>query len=79
MYCGESGDTVSAHANSITLGKGTGIKVPDYYTARLCHVCHALYDGRLGKLTKQAKEDMWMRAYLRTVAEWFKEGTVRVA
>lgn len=79
MNCGEVGDTVSAHANSVSLGKGTGIKVPDYYTARLCHICHALYDGRLGSMTKQAKEDLWTRAYLRTVAQWFKEGVVKVA
>lgn len=79
MWCGEVGTTVSAHANSVALGKGTGIKVPDYYTARLCDVCHALYDGRLGKLTKEAKEEMWTKAYLRTVARWFLEGVIVVA
>lgn len=76
--CGSTGTTVSAHANSVALGKGAGIKVPDFYTARLCDVCHALYDGRLGKLTKAEKAELWMTAYLRTVAAWFKEGIVCV-
>lgn len=78
MICGATGTTVAAHANSVALGKGTGIKAPDFYTAWLCDVCHALVDGRLGKLTKAEKWDMWVTAYLRTVAQWFKEGIVVV-
>lgn len=79
MICGaNNGTTVAAHANSVALGKGTGIKVPDFYTAWLCDVCHALVDGRLGKLTKGEKWDMWVTAYLRTVKRWFTEEVVRV-
>lgn len=78
MICGSTGKTVAAHANSVALGKGTGIKVPDFYTAWLCDVCHAMVDGRLGKLTKQQKWEMWVTAYLRTVQRWFESGTVVV-
>lgn len=79
MICGDNkGTTVAAHANSVALGKGTGIKVPDFYTAWVCGVCHALIDGRLGKLTKAEKWDMWVTAYLRTVKRWFEQEVVIV-
>lgn len=78
-YCGdERGTTVAAHLNSVAHGKGVGMKCHDYLVADLCDVCHALYDGRLGKLTKAEKQAMWMTAYLRTVRRWFLEGVVRV-
>lgn len=76
--CGSVGTTVPAHANSVALGKGTGIKAPDFYHAHLCQYHHDLYDGRRGKLTKEEKEDMWMTAYLRTVKRWFETGVVVV-
>lgn len=76
--CGSRGTTVAAHLNSVAHGKGTGIKCPDFLACDLCEVCHALYDGRLGKLTKAEKQDLWMTAYLRTVKRWFTEEVVRV-
>lgn len=76
--CGSVGTTVPAHANSVALGKGTGIKAPDFYHAHMCQVCHDLYDGRRGKLTKAEKEEMWIMAYLRTVKRWFENGVVVV-
>lgn len=76
--CGSVGTTVSAHANSVALGKGTGIKAPDFYVAHLCQVCHDSYDGRRGKLTKQEKEELWTTAFLRTVKRWFDQGIVKV-
>lgn len=77
MICGvNDGSTVAAHANRVSLGKGVGIKAPDYYTAWMCAVCHALADGRLGKLTKEEKWEMWVTAYLRTVKRWFEQGVV---
>ena len=79
MACGRrDGTTVAAHANRVSLGKGTGIKVPDYYVAFLCGLCHAIYDGRSGHLTKEEKDEFWTAAYLRTVAYWFTEGIVTV-
>lgn len=74
--CGAIGTTVAAHINSVAHGKGVGIKAPDYYTAHLCEVCHALVDGRLGKLTKEEKRELWMEAYLVTVERWFKQGII---
>jgi len=79
--CGAAGRedvVVACHANSVALGKGTGIKVPDYYVAYLCAFCHDLYDGRAGKLTKEERDEIWMRAYLKTVASWFTRGIVVV-
>ncbi len=76
--CGACGSTVAAHANRVALGKGTGIKAPDFYTAHLCQVCHDLYDGRRGHLTKQEKDEMWTIAFLRTVKRWFEQGIVTV-
>lgn len=74
----EDGTTVAAHANSVALGKGKGIKPPDYYTAHVCHGCHDLIDGRAGKLSKEEKMEMWTRAFVRTVARWFNQGIVGV-
>jgi len=78
VLCGSVGTTVSAHVNSVALGKGTGIKAPDYYAVHLCQVCHDLYDGRRGKLTKKEKEDLWTTAFIRTVARWFTSGLIQV-
>ena len=70
--CHMTSETVVAcHVNSVALGKGTGIKAPDYYAAWLCGRCHDLYDGRAGRLTKEEKYSMWMSAFLGTVAQWF--------
>jgi len=76
--CGDVGTTVAAHANRVSLGKGVGIKCSDAYCADLCVTCHALVDGRLGKLTKHEKWEMWVNAYLKTVKRWFTDGTVVV-
>ena len=78
VICGATGSTVAAHVNSVALGKGMGIKAPDYYHARLCQACHDSYDGRRGTLTKREKEDLWMTAFLRTVKQWFDEQIVVV-
>lgn len=79
LVCGDaSGTTVSAHVNSVALGKGIGIKAPDYYTAHLCQDCHDLYDGRKGHLTKEERDALWFRAFVGTVARWFNLGFVVV-
>ena len=77
--CGvNDGTTVAAHLNSVAHGKGIGMKCPDFLVCDLCQVCHALYDGRSGYLTKSEKWDMWVTAYLRTVKRWFDSGVVVV-
>lgn len=73
----EDGTTVAAHSNALEHGRGYGHKAPDFYTAFLCVRCHDLVDGRAGKLSKDEKRDMWMRAWVKTVAVWFNEGIVK--
>lgn len=78
VLCGAVGTTVACHANSVALGKGTGIKAPDYFTAHFCQGCHDLYDGRKGKLTKEEKRDMWITGFIWTIKRLFDQGIVVV-
>lgn len=78
VLCGDVGTTVSCHVRSVSLGSGTGIKAPDYYTAHLCQHHHNLVDGRVGKLSRDEQMEMWTSAYLKTVARWFDQGFVVV-
>ena len=78
VICGNTGTTVAAHANSVAMGKGTGIKAPDHRIAFLCALYHALVDGRIGRLTKEEKRELWMQGYLKTMAVVFETGIVRV-
>lgn len=80
VICGSVGTTVPAHANSVALGKGTGIKAPDYYTAWVCQVHHDMIDGR--RPLDPAFVDrfeLWTLAYLRTVKQWFEQKIVKVS
>lgn len=79
VLCGSVGTTVSAHTNKVELGHGTGCKAPDFYVVWVCQKHHDEMDGRIGNLTKEERFEMWVRAYLRTVAIWFNSGLVRVA
>lgn len=77
--CGSVGTTVACHANSVALGKGTGIKAPDYFfTAHFCQTCHDLYGGRAGKLTKEQKTAMWTSGFIWTIKRLFDQGIVVV-
>ncbi len=78
MMCGRTGTTVAAHANRVSLGKGTGIKAPDYYTAWLCYQCHDMADGRRGCPDPGDRHAFWEQAFIRTVARWFELGIVCV-
>ena len=66
--------TVPAHVNSVALGKGKGIKAPDYFHARACQRCHDLYDGRRPGWSKEERLERFFYAYCRTVQAWFEEG-----
>jgi len=87
MNCGrDDGTTVPAHANTLTLGKGMGLKVNDFYVAWLCFWCHTWLDQGSGMdptgLYTDSRTDkmaMWTRAYFKTIAYWFEEGVVVVA
>lgn len=50
------------HANSVVLGKGKGIKVPDIYTVPGCDHCHHEIDQG-NKLLKSERKSAWQRAY----------------
>src|SRR5574343_2087544 len=76
--CGAVGTTVAAHANSVALGKGTGMKCPDYYVAWVCQRHHDMIDGRR-KIEMPYRDafDLWTWAYLKTVKRWFERGIVQ--
>lgn len=78
VLCHASGTTVAAHLRSVEFGSGTGIKCPDYFTAWLCQGCHDIIDGRRGNIPQFERKEMWLRAYLRTVQQWFEQGIVEV-
>jgi hypothetical protein len=70
--CGtRDGTVVAAHANLLRLGKGRGIKCPDYYVAALCYSCHMELDQG-NKLSKAEREEMWIEAYLKTIGWLFE-------
>jgi hypothetical protein len=81
-HCRKEGFTVAAHNNELALGRGAYHKTPDFLVAYLCGDpggCHDLVDGRAGGLTLEQKRAMWCRAYVQTVAWWFRDARVVVA
>lgn len=79
VLCRSVGTTIGAHSSRVEHGHGTGHKAPDYYLAYVCQRCHDEMDGRIGTLTKAEKHEMWLRAFVKTVALWFEEGLVTVS
>lgn len=78
VICDSIGTTVAAHANSVALGKGTGIKCPDFYTCHVCERHHAMIDGRIKvELPYRDAFDLWTWAFIKTVARWFDQGIVK--
>lgn len=71
------------HANSVALGKGRGIKAPDYYGAWLCLDHHHAVDGHrpltdIEEATYGSADLMWQWAYVKTIGRWFELGIVEV-
>ena len=77
VLCGSVGTTVAAHSNSLEHGRGFAHKAPDYYIAYLCQKHHDEIDGRSGGLSKEQKREMWLSAFVRTMAVLFEEGIVK--
>ena len=74
--CGKEG-TQAAHANWSWSGKGMGMKAHDMYVAALCPECHYILDQ--GKdLAKWEREELWLRAWRKTMYELFERGLVDV-
>lgn len=79
VLCGSKGTTVAAHANSVALGKGRGIKAPDCCIAYVCQEHHDQIDGKATLNSAYATPfEMWQWAHTKTVLLWFSEGIVEV-
>lgn len=67
----------AAHSNSLSDGKGRGIKAHDYAVAALCFRCHTQIDQ--GKdASKADRRAMFLLAERKTMAQLFERGIVRV-
>jgi hypothetical protein len=78
MNCGaQDGTVVAAHSNSLSDGKGKGIKAPDFKISALCFRCHYELDQG-SKMTKQERRDMWLNAHVKTIAWLFENDRLEV-
>lgn len=75
--CGtEDGTVVAAHSNSLSDGKGRGLKASDAAIAALCFRCHSELDQ--GKSwSKAERREKWVEAHLLTLRRLI-EGDVLV-
>lgn len=79
QHCGiEDGTVAAAHANLLRLGKARGLKCPDFFTAALCFTCHQNLDQG-AKMSKAQREEMWIEAYLKTIAWLFENGHIQLS
>lgn len=86
--CGaEDGTIVCAHSNLYEDGKGKSMKADDLMTAHLCVRCHDWYDQRIqfpdptGDYygTTDDHQEMWDRAFKRTIRHLGRIGVLKVA
>lgn len=77
-YC-DGGGCVACHSNESDHGKGTSIKADDIFIAAGCASCHAVVDGREGKMDKHEREWYLRRGILRTIRTWFITGAVTIS
>lgn len=75
---GHTEGCVPAHSNWSAIGnKGAGIKADDWAVAALCHPCHMVLDqGRA--LTREQRQEMWQRAFYKTMKLYFENGWLEV-
>ena len=66
QVCG-SGHMVQAAHTNWGGGKGRGIKADDNLVAALCLQCHYEIDQGV-KLTKQERQDKWLKAHQKTMS-----------
>jgi len=79
----EDGTTVWGHSNHGRHGKGRSIKAHDCFGADLCFRCHTWLDSGKGvdptKIWQDTeKEEMFMRAFERSLLARFQDGTYKV-
>lgn len=78
MHCeAQDGTVVAAHSNSLSDGKGKGIKAPDNKIAALCFRCHYELDQG-SKLSRQERRELWLNAHIKTMAWLFENEKIVV-
>lgn len=78
MNCGaQDGTVVAAHSNSLSDGKGRGIKAHDHKIAALCFRCHHELDQG-AKLDRQERRELWLGAHLKTMTWLFESDRLTV-
>lgn len=78
MRCNaQDGTVVAAHSNSLSDGKGKGIKAPDHKIAALCFRCHYEIDQG-SKMNKQERRDVWVKAHIDTISWLFENEKITV-
>lgn len=75
MRCGKRNelDIVGCHSNSLSLGKGMGLKAADLL-AYACPLCHRVFDGEEPGYTAEERELEWLRAMARSEVWRLSEG-----
>ena len=73
--------TVWAHANGISIGKGIGMKSPDILGAYACWRCHNVYDRRekppFGMTYDDVELAFW-HGHARSLVKLFEKGVVKI-
>lgn len=76
--CGRGQASEPAHSNQSKHGKGMSIKSHDVFFAALCHDCHASLDQG-SKLTREERQEMWQRAFEKTLLVLWERKLIQVA
>lgn len=72
QHCGaQDGSVVAAHSNSLSDGKGRGIKAHDFKVAALCFRCHTELDQG-SKMSREERRELWLNAHLKTIGWLFE-------
>lgn len=74
-HCGLPGPSEASHSNSLTDGKGMGIKAHDHRIAALCHTCHVDLDQG-SRMDKQQRREFFNEAHRRTIGWLFDLGKI---
>jgi len=77
QICGtEDGTVCAAHGNSLSDGKGRGLKASDAAIAALCFKCHTTVDqGR--HMSKEERRSVWLEAHIKTLRALVERGLLK--
>lgn len=67
-----------AHANWMAFGKGKSLKAHDCFFAASCRPCHARLDQG-SDLSREERQDAWLRGYIETQVLLWERELIRVA